>query len=81
MGIRILEGKRVEETSEDGACFYDSTTGTAFGPMFKNYTEASAFLKWLYATDRCTDARRLTPRTINEFYGTWLRRVDGDGSD
>ena len=39
MGVRILE------SPDDGACFYCSTTGVAFGPVFGSLAEAERFLQ------------------------------------
>jgi len=41
MGVRIIDG------GADGAAFYCSTSGFAFGPVFEDAYEAEEFLQWL----------------------------------
>ena len=51
MGIRILEGVKVNEDDATGAVFYDSTSGRAFGPVFEDAEKAESFLSFLEGRD------------------------------
>jgi hypothetical protein len=65
MGVRILEGK-------EGAVFYCSTTGWAFGPLMASREEAEAFLKWLKLTPLRVPGWRHDPRQLTD---SGLRRA------
>lgn len=54
---RTFMGCRILEDSDNGACFYCSTTGAAFGPIMANREEAELFLNVINPTD---------PRTLTE---------------
>lgn len=70
MATRILAGKKINESGQDGAVFYDSVSGRAFGPVFQSSGEAERFESFLAGTD---------PRTLpwddgpNDPYASWLR--------
>jgi hypothetical protein len=51
MTTRILEGRRINENNKSGACFYDATTGRAFGPIFQDEEEAERFVQFLAGID------------------------------
>jgi hypothetical protein len=46
MGIRILEGKKINEADAEAASLYCSTSGRSFGPLFDDADEAEAFLDY-----------------------------------
>ena len=54
MGCRIISGFR--DGTHECACFFDSVTEWAFGPMMGSTEEAEAFMTWLEA-----DETRATP--------------------
>lgn len=72
MAARILEGEKVNESGR-GACFYDSTTGQAYGPMFEDAQEAERFLTYLAGIDPgrlCWDGREWDSGT--RLHHQWL---------
>lgn len=74
MGVRILH-----DSTEGVACFYDSTVGWAFGPLFNGVEdhpsledpveEAEAFLAYL--NEHVPGWRSMFDRDLNGFYGDW----------
>jgi hypothetical protein len=60
MGCRILE------SPTDGACFYCSTTGWAFGPVFENREQAERFLE-VYPDDPRQLRENLLMERFNDF--------------
>ena len=50
MGVRILQGNG--EGDSNYAVLYCSTSDWAFGPLFEDYEDAEAFLKWLVVDPR-----------------------------
>lgn len=71
MGARILEDLHADE-----ACLYDSTSGWAFGPVFKYdaYAKAKAFLAWFHDGRVLPAAVQLGVRSLLVGHG-------GDGKD
>ena len=61
MGCHILEDP------ENGACFYCSTTGIAFGPVMGNREEAEMFCQFVPC-----DPRSLTQREIMDKYSDFV---------
>lgn len=59
----------VRLTSYEGVtskvALYDSTSDTAFGPVFEDEDEASDFLSWLDGVG-VRDARSIVPAALNE---------------
>jgi hypothetical protein len=47
MGIRILEGKRINEDDRISAVLYSSCTGMVFPILLTDAEEAQSFLDWL----------------------------------
>lgn len=62
MGIRIING----DGPYDGACLYCSTSMWAFGPVFKDHSEAEDFLDWI------GDGKDLRLMTDKELEGHYL---------
>jgi diadenosine tetraphosphatase ApaH/serine/threonine PP2A family protein phosphatase len=58
MGCHILEGRETPDGAEM-ACFYCSTTGTAFGPIMQNREEAEKFLEFCHGDPRYYSQREL----------------------
>ena len=79
MGVRILDG--IYDGSRTAAALVDSTTDTAFGPLFKNAACAEDFLAWLPAhvvTDG--DPRKLDAGQLEHMHAKWVKeRLDADG--
>jgi hypothetical protein len=84
MSVRILYSG-----TQDRACFYDATTGEAFGPIFEDALEtderyvsgdtaeslAKAFLRHLTEDLGVADPRSLDPRTLMNTYARWRATV------
>ena len=77
MGCRIL-------TDGDKACYYDSVTGTAFGPVFDDgEEEAEAFITYLeqfpaerlvgHAQRQSSDPRAYGDNELTVHYGNFVR--------
>lgn len=47
MGIRILEGRRINEDERTSAVLYSSCSGRAYPVMFADGDEAQSFLDWI----------------------------------
>jgi len=61
MGCRILSG--TYDGTREGACYVDSVTGTAFGPLFDSADDAEEFMEWLRAdTKRWANRPDIIPR-------------------
>ena len=58
MGCRIL--------GNEGACFYDSVTMTAFGNVMSSVEEAEEFMKWLNRDPRLIATEQFE-ELLNEF--------------
>jgi hypothetical protein len=83
MGVHILigheQGERTTGLDNEKAVLFDSVTGWAFGPLFReDETDgttaeemAELFLKWLRDNNE-PDARRLTQGELEERYALWL---------
>ena len=75
MSCRIIEGHEMGR-DDTVAVLFDSVTGKAFGPLFKDAADASAFMEWLEAAqerwvvarDRLSSKSRLTsdPRAYSD---------------
>ena len=61
MGVRIIQGDGTGDG--DYAVLYCSTSGTAFGPLFRDHDEAQAFLDWMGESD---DPRRYSSSELHE---------------
>jgi hypothetical protein len=86
MATRIFVGHEQGEhtLSTEQAFLFDSVTGWAFGPMFREDEEtgesaedrAQAFLDWLAETEGSVheygDARQIPPGDLERLYGLWL---------
>lgn len=60
-------GCRVIDDGDGQACFYDSVSMTAFGPVMPDEEHANAFMDWLAEPPRCSEdtvAGRGDPRGI-----------------
>ena len=66
MGLKIL-------TSEDGQCFYDSVTMTAFGMVHEGDHDLQDFAEWLPM-----DARKYSLSELSDKYYEWLEEVNRD---
>lgn len=78
MGLRILSGT-IDGGDYAAACFYDSVTDWAFGPVFQGDApdeQAQAFADWLR-----DDARTYTPGELEDLYGTWIKKRRQAGED
>jgi hypothetical protein len=82
MGVRILIG-REQGSSIEHAVLFDSVTGWAFGPLFREgdngeaaEDRAQAFLDWLDVEGH-GDARGIDGRELEELYGRWLKQAAG----
>jgi hypothetical protein len=84
MGVRILIGhEQGGDILSEQAVLFDSTTGWTFGPVFSAEDGTSAedhavaFFSWFSKMNgtlhECSDIRQLSPRELEELYGTWLR--------
>lgn len=71
MGIRIIEGVKVNEGEKPAAVLYDSVTNRALPPIFRGEEEADDFLAWLG-----DDPRRLAPDLLESKYVEFMRNVD-----
>lgn len=67
MGVRILTGKKDDGLIE-AACFYDSVTDTAFGPVMDNEEEAIAFLDYLKYPSNEKDPRTYSDAELEDAY-------------
>ena len=72
MGVRILAGT-LDGTTVSGACFYCSTSMTAFGPIFEDEFEAEAFVKWLPDEP---DPRQYSSNELHDLYYEWRNLKD-----
>jgi hypothetical protein len=85
MGVRILIGHEQGDGdfTSDKAVLFDSVTGWAFGPVFRDAEtgetaedRAQAFLDWLAETEGSVheygDARQIPPGDLERLYGLWL---------
>lgn len=75
MGCRILE-----DTEENQACFYCSTSGVAFGPLFESHEEAEAFMEFLDADPRKFTVGDLVDKHA-EFRKAWEFFAEGCATD
>ena len=62
MGVRILANE-----DADMACFFDSSSNWAFGPLFESTIEAERFLKYL-EREGVKDPRQLKDWTLEEHF-------------
>ena len=69
MGCRILEDK------ENGAVFYCSTTGWAFGPVMDDEEEAEEFMNWLHG-----DPRSYTEKDLLNAYAKFRTEQEAQNS-
>ena len=82
MGCRILEGKMVNECGRQAACFYDSVSGAAFGPLMEDAEEAEAFLHYLqdhptmYDGKKVSDPRVYSGHDLATCYADFLKRKE-----
>lgn len=65
MGLRIINDP---SDANSYACFYDSVSMTAFGPVFDDSQEADDFLEWYHETRttyaEAPDIRALMPNVL-----------------
>lgn len=53
---------------EGGVAFYDSVTGTAFGPVCESETEADEFEAWVMSTRDCDGLQFFSPHTLQRLW-------------
>lgn len=64
----------VLQDRDHGCCFYDSNIGWAFGPVFRDLTEALEFEGWL-RTYGIADAGVLDPHALETHWMAFCRRI------
>lgn len=67
LGVRITDSTNV--------ALYDSVSGVAFGPIFKDEDEAEDFLAWLTYRKQ-DDPRNMTPTKLHQ--AVWSFRGDAE---
>jgi hypothetical protein len=66
MGVRVSDDQHV--------CLYDSTSGTAFGPVLSSSFEADDFLSWLGNRD----PRDMAEGKLIELHAQFVAMVEGE---
>lgn len=80
MGVRIIEGKE-PGSEETVAVLFDSVIGQAFGPLFRDASDAVDFLEWLEKTMTVArDPRRLSRQELLAYFNHFRKCEDPDGS-
>jgi hypothetical protein len=64
MGVRLTDSENV--------ALYDSTTGTAFGPIFESRDDAEAFCIWLGENNEVPDPRKHNNGDLKDLYADWV---------
>ncbi len=71
MGIRIIDGVKVNEGEKSAAVLYDSVTNRALPLIFRGEEEADDFLAWLKV-----DPRRLDHDHLERKYVEFMQNAD-----
>jgi hypothetical protein len=67
MGVRIIEGVKINEEDRPAAVLYDSTDNRALPFVFDSAEEAQSFLDWLGG-----DPRRSTRFELDRLFNNWV---------
>jgi hypothetical protein len=75
MGVRTIEGFKDGDRDDTCALMYDSVSGWAFGPTFKDADEVEDFLSFVAREADGKDPRSMDDPELQRLHNLWLNRT------